>query len=158
MWRVIDEKMSLKECSIYSYSPEEDPSDADDGAIWSLHYFFFNKLRKRVCYLYLRAIPILSHTPPDAITTPTAKRTFDEDEFFPDLGSSKRARYWFGEPSEFGAHGFVSDEEEDVSKPSRHVVDDYDHYVFSDEELRSRSGSKGTIRAMSEEIAESMEV
>jgi hypothetical protein len=37
-------------------SPEEDPSDADDGAIWSLHYFFFNPIRKRVCYIFLRAI------------------------------------------------------------------------------------------------------
>lgn len=154
LWRLIDDKMSLKECSIYSYSPDEDPADADDGAIWSLHYFFFNRLRKRVCYLYIRAIPILSHTPPDGVVTPTAKRTFDDDETLSELGTSKRARYWFGE---FDEYDMASDDEE-VGKQSSHVVDENDNYLFSDEEFRSRSGSKGTIRAMSEEIVETMEV
>ncbi|KAL5355214.1 Maf1 regulator-domain-containing protein [Aspergillus floccosus] len=158
MWRIIDEQMSLKECSIYSYSPEEDPSDADDGAIWSLHYFFFNRLRKRVCYIYLRAIPILSHTPSegDGFATPTTKRTFDDGYLTPDLGSSKRARYWLGEHVDLEQES--SSEEEATSKPSRPVVDEYDNYLLSDEEFRSRSGSKGTVRAMSEEIADSMEV
>ncbi|GAT29773.1 mitogen-activated protein kinase MAF1 [Aspergillus luchuensis] len=155
MWRVIDEHMSLKECSLYSFSPDEDPSDADDGAIWSLHYFFFNRLRKRVCYLYLRAIPILSHTPSEGLATPTTKRTYDDGYLTPELGSSKRARYWLGEGIELESE---SDEEASGSKPAHPVVDEYDHYLLSDEEFRSRSGSKGTVRAMSEEIADSMEV
>lgn len=155
MWRVIDEHMSLKECSLYSFSPDEDPSDADDGAIWSLHYFFFNRLRKRVCYLYLRAIPILSHTPSEGLATPTTKRTYDDGYLTPELGSSKRARYWLGEGIELESE---SDEEPSGSKPAHPVVDEYDHYLLSDEEFRSRSGSKGTVRAMSEEIADSMEV
>ncbi|KAJ5623983.1 RNA polymerase III-inhibiting protein maf1 [Penicillium lagena] len=164
MWRIMDDQMSLGECSVYSYSPEEDPSVADDGAIWSLHYFFFNPMRKRVCYMYLRAIPILSHTPPDeAATTPTGKRTFDDGYLTPDLGSSKRARYWLGDrvDSTFQASDSEGDDEEDIAHSSnamRPVVDDYDHYMLSDEEVRSRSGSKGTVRAMSEEIADSMEV
>ncbi|KAH2987350.1 hypothetical protein CDV57_03685 [Aspergillus fumigatus] len=162
MWRTIDEHMSLKECSYYSYSPDEDPSDADDGAIWSLHYFFFNRLRKRVCYLYIRAIPILSHTPEEGDglpTTPTGKRTFEDVDvsryMTPDLvGSSKRARYWLGNRAKLG----IESEEEGSSPPTRPVVDEYDNYVLSDEEFRSRSGSKGTVRAMSEEIADQMEV
>ncbi|EAW11639.1 RNA polymerase III-inhibiting protein MAF1 [Aspergillus clavatus NRRL 1] len=157
MWRMIDEHMSLKECSYYSYSPEEDPSDADDGAIWSLHYFFFSRLRKRVCYLYLRAIPILSHTPEDGEgipSTPIGKRTFDDGYMTPELGSTKRARYWFGS----GANIESESEEESSSPPTRPVMDEYDNYLLSDEEFRSRSGSKGTVRAMSEEIADSMEV
>lgn len=159
MWRIMDEQMSLKECSVYSYSPEEDPSDADDGAIWSLHYFFFNQQRKRVCYMYLRAIPILSHTPPDEVaTTPTGKRTFDEGYLTPDLSSSKRARYWFGERAQSFETSDSEDEIEQTSKPARPVVDEYDNYMLSDEEVRSPSGSKGTVRAMSEEIADSMEV
>lgn len=162
MWRIIDEQMSLKECSVYSYSPEEDPSDADDGAIWSLHYFWFNPLRKRVCYLYLRAIPILSHSPPDGdemTMTPTGKRTFDDGYLTPDLSSSKRARYWLGGRAESSLHVEESDEELDPqTKPTRPVVDDEDHYMLSDEEIRSRSNSKGMVRAMSEEIADSMEV
>lgn len=162
MWRIIDEQMSLKECSVYSYSPEEDPSDADDGAIWSLHYFWFNPLRKRVCYLYLRAIPILSHTPPEdseIALTPTGKRTFDDGYLTPDLSSSKRARYWLGGRAESSLHVEESDEELDHQpKPTRPVVDDEDHFMLSDEEMRSRSQSKGMVRAMSEEIADSMEV
>lgn len=166
MWRIIDEHMSLKECSVYSYSPEEDPSDADDGAIWCLHYFWFNPLRKRVCYLYLRAIPILSHSPPaedkedsDFVATPTGKRTFDEGYLTPDLSSSKRARYWLGGRAESALRvGESDDEMEHQTKPTRAVMDDEDHYMLSDGETRARSDSKGRVRAMSEEIADSMEV
>ncbi|KAJ5280577.1 Repressor of RNA polymerase III transcription maf1 [Penicillium angulare] len=148
MWRLMDEHMSLKESSVYSYSPEEDPADGDDGAIWSLHYFFFNPLRKRVCYLYLRAIPILSHTPDEDVTTPTGKRTFDDGYLTPDLSSSKRARYWLGSRAESSLRRTDIDEDEE----------DDDQYMLSDEELRSRSGSKGRVRAMSEEMMDTMEV
>lgn len=58
IWRIIDKEMSLKDCSIYCYAPEEDPYDGEEGAIWSLNYFFFNKTRKRVCYLYLNCTRI----------------------------------------------------------------------------------------------------
>lgn len=144
----MDEHMSLKECSVYSYSPEEDPSDADDGAIWSLHYFFFNPLRKRVCYLYLRAIPILSHTPPEdneVVSTPPGKRTFDDGYLTPDLSSSKRARYWFGSRAESSLHHAEN-------------ADDEDRYVLSDEETHSRRGSRDMVRAMSEELVDTMEI
>jgi hypothetical protein len=160
-WRILDDQMSLKDCSNYSYAPEEDPSDADDGAIWSLHYFFFNRFRKRVCYLYLRAIPILSHTPTEGIsTTPTGKRLFDDDDghLTPDLTSTKRARYWFGDRVEAVGQASESDEDEEATRPSRPVVDEYDNYLLSDEEAQSRSGNNGGVRAMSEEIADSMEV
>lgn len=160
-WRLLDEQMSLKDCVVYSYAPEEDPSDADDGAIWSLHYFFFNRLRKRVCYIYLRAIPILSHTPTEGIgTTPRGKRTFDEDDGYltPDLSSSKRARYWLGDRADAVGQESESDEGPGPSQPSRPVVDEFDNYLLSDEEVRSRPGSRGRVRAMSEEIADSMEV
>ncbi|KAI5280160.1 RNA polymerase III-inhibiting protein maf1 [Ascosphaera acerosa] len=64
MWKLIDEQMTLSECAIYRYSPEEDPYEGDegeeDGAIWSLRYFFFNKQRKRVCYIHLKGISVLS--------------------------------------------------------------------------------------------------
>ncbi|KAJ5235682.1 uncharacterized protein N7469_004850 [Penicillium citrinum] len=162
MWRTVDEHMSLKECSVYSYSPEEDPSDADDGAIWSLHYFFFNPLRKRVCYIYLRAIPILSHTPPDEMaSTPTGKRTFNDGYLTPDLSSSKRARYWLGSRAESSLRASEDDSDDDMvhhQSKSTLRVDDDDHYMLSDEEIHSRSGSRGMVRAMSEEIADSMEV
>jgi len=158
----MDEHMSLKECSVYSYSPEEDPTDADDGAIWSLHYFWFNPLRKRVCYIYLRAIPILSHTPPEdseMATTPTGKRTFDDGYLTPDLSSSKRARYWLGSRAASSLRHEDSDDDDDIDhRPSGPVIDDDDQFMLSDEEIHSRSHRKGMVRAMSEEIAEAMEV
>ncbi|KAI5300800.1 RNA polymerase III-inhibiting protein maf1 [Ascosphaera atra] len=68
MWKLIDEQMTLNTCDIYSYNPEEDPYEGDDGegdgAVWSLKYFFFNRARKRVCYLYLRGISVLSGSYP----------------------------------------------------------------------------------------------
>jgi hypothetical protein len=158
VWKTIDEHMSLKECSVYSYSPEEDPSDADDGAIWSLHFFFFNPLRKRVCYMYLRAIPILSHTPEEIVTTPSGKRTYDDGYLTPDLSSSKRARFWFGDRARSTLVASDSDDEMDRSKPTRPVMDEYDHYVLSDDDDHVPTTRRGTVRAMSEEIADSMEV
>lgn len=158
MWRIIDEQMSLKECAVYSYSPEEDPSDADDGAIWSLNYFFFNKNRKRVCYIYLRGISILSHSPPDGTETPVGKRTVDDGYLTPDLGARKRARYWLGERPGFRNKDPYDHEAVTQTPDRRESVDEYDNYVLSDEDFRSRSGSNGAVRAMSEEIADSMEV
>ncbi|KAJ5648662.1 mitogen-activated protein kinase MAF1 [Penicillium odoratum] len=160
MWRIIDEHMSLKECSVYSYSPDEDPSDSDDGAIWSLHYFFFNPLRKRVCYIHMRAIPILSHTPPEeGVATPTSKRTFDDGYLTPDLSSSKRTRYWLGTRAESSLRNSESDDDDmGPSQPSHPILDEDDQYMLSDEELQTRSGHKGMVRAMSEEMMDTMEV
>ncbi|KAJ5644116.1 Repressor of RNA polymerase III transcription maf1 [Penicillium longicatenatum] len=161
MWRIMDEHMSLKECSVYSYSPDEDASDSDDGAIWSLHYFFFNPLRKRVCYIHLRAIPILSHTPPEeGVATPTGKRTFDDGYLTPDLSSSKRTRYWLGPRAESSLRHSESDDDDldHPPQPSHPILDEDDHYMLSDEEIQSRSGHKGMVRAMSEEMMDTMEV
>ncbi|EED18664.1 hypothetical protein TSTA_123920 [Talaromyces stipitatus ATCC 10500] len=58
--QLVQERL-LNDCAIFSYSPEDDINDDDDGAIWNRNYFFFNKQRKRVCYVYLRWIPIMSH-------------------------------------------------------------------------------------------------
>lgn len=43
MWRMIDNEMNLRDCAIYCYQPEEDPFDGEEGSIWSMNYFFFNK-------------------------------------------------------------------------------------------------------------------
>lgn len=63
MWRLLDKEMGLRQCEKYSYTPEDDPFDDEEGAIWSMHYFFFNKEKKRVCYIYLRAFSVISHSP-----------------------------------------------------------------------------------------------
>lgn len=53
--------MSLKDCYIYQYVPEDGDIWNEDGLIWSSNYFFYNKLKKRVCYLYLRGVSTLGH-------------------------------------------------------------------------------------------------
>ncbi|EGC47807.1 mitogen-activated protein kinase [Histoplasma capsulatum var. duboisii H88] len=162
MWKIIDDQMFLKECAVFCYAPEEDPYDGEDGAIWSLNYFFFNKTRKRVCYIYLRGISILSG-PADGTTTPSlaGKRYGDDGFSTPDYGARKRARYWLGDRASLRISDSSSDENESpaaTARPSRPVVDEYDNYLLSDEDTRSRSRSKSSVRAMSEEIADAMEV
>ena len=166
MWRLIDKEMSLKECSVYCYSPEEDPYDGEEGAIWSFNYFFFNKARKRVCYIYLRGLSIISHSPAQRAPIKT-KRSADDDWSRSDIsGAGKRARYWLGNrANDDVSSGWGEDDDDEVEVLE--VLDDGDEprYVLSADEAESpysersgRSMSKGTVRGISEEIADSMDV
>ncbi|MCJ1456256.1 RNA polymerase III-inhibiting protein maf1 [Mycoblastus sanguinarius] len=112
MWRLIDKEMQLKECSIYCYSPEEDPYDGEEGAIWSFNYFFFNKAKKRVCYIYLRGLSIIGNSPPQKTPIKT-KRPASGTWSIGGESSMKRARYWLGDRE--GDAEWVGDEDEDVS-------------------------------------------
>jgi len=110
MWALIDKQMALEECAVYSYAPEEGAFDEEEGAIWALHYFFFNKALKRVCYLYVRGVPVMSsHSPRRALhhgllggvsyrrrKTSGIYGSWAED-IEEEVWESKRARYWFGE-------------------------------------------------------------
>ncbi|KAI5797474.1 Maf1 regulator-domain-containing protein [Peziza echinospora] len=60
LWATIDQEMTLRECLIYQYIPEDGEIYNEDGLIWSLNYFFYNKLKKRVCYLYLKGASTLN--------------------------------------------------------------------------------------------------
>lgn len=53
-WERIDKEMDLAKCKCWSYRPEDDPF-SEEGALWGQSYFFFNKTKKRVCYVYLRS-------------------------------------------------------------------------------------------------------
>jgi hypothetical protein len=169
IWRLIDQQMTLKECSIYRYAPEEHDlfEDEDEGAIWSMHYFFFNKARKRVCYLYLRAVSVLSHSPCETPRTPIrSKRLLDSDSegwLTPDsVGARKRKHYWLGdregvkvaEHDDAPSEGIIEAEQVPPCK-RRPLVDEHDNYILSDEEARS---DRSTVRGISEEIAAAMEV
>lgn len=179
MWRIIDKEMSLRECSIYCYSPEEDPYDGEEGAIWSFNYFFFNKARKRVCYIYLRGLSIISHSPVESssiISPIKVKRnasidlTRDDEE---ESGAKKRARYWLGDRA--GDATLLDDEDESLVDEEAEIAkvlgkDEGPRYVPSDRSMSSsvesrssvnrrlRSRSKSTMRGISEEIADAMEV
>lgn len=169
MWRLIDNQMTLKDCSIYCYAPEEDPYDGEEGAIWSFNYFFFNKARKRVCYIYLRGLSIMSHSPVQRTPVKTKRSADGEWSRSSGQGASKRARYWLGDRVEDVSGGWGEDDEDEVAGWGDDevdvdgVVDDGDEprYVIGADEdnfARARSRSKSTVRDISEDIAESMEV
>ena len=63
MWALINKEMHLQDCTVFSYQPDNNPFDEEDGAIWTMHYFFFSKALKRVAYLYVRGVPIMTHSP-----------------------------------------------------------------------------------------------
>lgn len=127
MWALLDKEMALKDCAVFSYQPALNPFDEEAAAIWSLHYFFFNKERKRVAYLYVRGVPVVSHSSPPQLIRPFArqrsgavsltpssssgdlrKRRFMVDE----ASANKRARYWLGDRAETAT---ASDEEDDYA-------------------------------------------
>lgn len=150
MWRLIDNEMNLKECSIYSYEPDEDPYDGEEGSIWSLNYFFFNKAKKRVCYLYLRGLSILGTTPQQK--TPMREKrpasgtwSVDEDT------SKKRARYWLGDRATDAE--WVGDEDEETLEEAE-ILDtgDEPRDVPSDIDSGDESPCKGRGRSLSSDI------
>lgn len=179
MWGLIDQQMSLKECHIYRYAPDDmDPfEDDEDGTLWSINYFFFNKTRKRVLYLSLRGISALTQDDMDGLMTPIKTKRLAEDEsdgwLTPDLGARKRAKYWLGDRDGV----IVADHEDEIPKveapdaseersdeevfgpPPRPIIDENQNYLLSDEETRSvRSVSKSTARGMSEEVVGPMDL
>ncbi|KAL2148383.1 hypothetical protein VTH82DRAFT_2303 [Thermothelomyces myriococcoides] len=116
MWAMIDKEMSLKDCTVFSYQPADDPFDEEEGAIWALHYFFFNKALKRVCYLYVRGVPVMSHSPRVPGHSAMARGTRRSlaglaDDDLDDLGANKRARYWLGD--DFAERITASDDDMD---------------------------------------------
>ena len=50
LWSAVDEVISMYECDIYSYNPDESDPFGEDGYIWSFNYFFYNKKLKRILY------------------------------------------------------------------------------------------------------------
>nr|CAG4645771.1 EOG090X0C93 [Lynceus sp. MCZ IZ 141354] len=55
LWTAINEEIALQECDIYSYNPDlsSDPF-SEDGCLWSLNYFFYNRKLKRIVFFTCR--------------------------------------------------------------------------------------------------------
>ncbi|KAL2175839.1 Maf1 regulator-domain-containing protein [Thermothelomyces heterothallicus CBS 202.75] len=183
MWAMIDKEMSLKDCTVFSYQPADDPFDEEEGAIWALHYFFFNKALKRVCYLYVRGVPVMSHSPRVTGHSAMARRTRRSlaglaDDDMDDLGANKRARYWLGDKFaeritasdddmddglvwNRDADGDVNcqyddDDDEEDDEEGEDFAMDVSEEEEEDDTQRRRSGS--SIRGVSEDIAARMEI
>jgi hypothetical protein len=164
MWTMIDKEMTLEECSVYCYTPEEDPYDGEESSIWSLNYFFFNKTRKRVAYIHIRALPVLSHSP----RTGLPKRV--SSGLSTDRGANKRARYWLGDRADaITIQGDSEDMEPSPWKSDDNVDVDYLEVPFDgdefcddyDDEADDESDDqdyKPPVRGVSEDIAYAMEI
>ena len=111
MWALIDKEMALKYCEKYSYVPDADIFAGEENSLWSLHYFFFNKEKKRVCYFYLRALSVISHSPvhqPAYIASRSRSKNRTQRQrsnVTPGEGAHKRASYWLGPAVTNGASG-----------------------------------------------------
>ena len=183
MWRVIDKEMTLKDCNIFCYAPEEDPYDGEEGAIWRFNYFFFNKSRKRVCHFYLRGLSIISSRSPGRKTPTTSKRSADIEWDQDEPTSSKRARYWLGDRAAEATSEWADDDDEDDLREDEGLfkedaveddtpqpaVDDEprNQMVFSPDgattasvtspSSEGRSPSESTIRAISSDAADHLD-
>ncbi|KAI9663709.1 MAG: hypothetical protein M1821_007199 [Bathelium mastoideum] len=174
MWKIIDEEMNLRQCSIYCYTPEEDPFDGEDAAIWSLAYFFFNRPRKRVCYLHLRGMSAMSQSPVYRPSLPIGgKREASPSGDSVNDGARKRARFWFGDRAKHVSGGWADDEGEaetsaygarhgdgDEDWDIREIIEDgyATDYDYEDESDYIVSREASAVRAMSEHAVESMEI
>ncbi|XP_004238864.1 uncharacterized protein [Solanum lycopersicum] len=49
LYKALDEVVKVAECELYTYNPEADADPfLEKGAIWSYHFFFYNRRLKRV--------------------------------------------------------------------------------------------------------------
>ncbi|KAL0077947.1 repressor of RNA polymerase III transcription Maf1 [Phycomyces blakesleeanus] len=57
MWDTLDEIVDLSECDVYSYNPdiEDDPMNDEEGYLWSINYFFFNRKLKRMVFFSIKS-------------------------------------------------------------------------------------------------------
>ncbi|TAQ88067.1 hypothetical protein B7494_g3594 [Chlorociboria aeruginascens] len=158
MWSRIDNEMILKDCTVYCWAPPDEPFDGEEGSIWSLHYFFFNKEKKRVAYIYIRGVPVMSHSP--GLRSGMPKRSASGY----DSGANKRAKYWLGDQ----AANITTDQDADLDQDDSVWNDDSDTMFDGDEfcdnyddEADDESDEqeyKGPVRGMSEDIAASMDM
>lgn len=185
MWGLIDKEMRLRQCEKYSYCPADDPFEAEEGSIWSMHYFFFNKELKRVCYIYLRGLSVISHSP---VSFPTVSQSRSQAKSMGSVsvgeGAGKRASYWLGSQSAYsdvenGGSGEHDDDEiipepddDEIEVPHLSLddvrsglVDGYRSYDMIEDEYEedypdysSSLASTKPVRGMSEEIEDAIEM
>jgi hypothetical protein len=55
LWATLSEAIQLKDCEVYSYVPEEDGPFSEESTLWTLNYFFFNKVLKRILFFICHA-------------------------------------------------------------------------------------------------------
>lgn len=175
-WYLVDSEMDMSACEYYAWEPSDDPF-ADDGAIWSHHFFLYNRDRKRVAYFYLRGISALSNSPSVAMSL-MSKFKATKFESSANAGSRKRAEYWLGDRARKGLEAYgdsdeldnmvidhpgdIVDAEQMMYLPVREMSMDVEYYESegdSDvESLVEREKRPSRPRTMSEGVMDRMEL
>lgn len=55
LWDVLDDQIDMRDCTIFSFTPDATILADEPGALWAMSWFFFNKRRKRVACIALNA-------------------------------------------------------------------------------------------------------
>lgn len=136
-WSLIDKEMRLNECTIFSYRPDPDPFEEDESAIWAVHYFFFNRALKRVAYLYVRVVPVISSTSPTLrpMRVGQPKRHIGADADADADGAAKRAKYWLGDRDVELVNSLNDDENQTDDGLYWNRGEDGDLVLFSEDEF-----------------------
>ena len=167
-WSLIDKEMRLNECTIFSYHPDPDPFEEDESAIWAVHYFFFNRALKRVAYLYVRVVPVISSTSPTLRPTKVRSANANAANIGAD-GATKRANYWLGDRNAELVKSFDEDDDQNDDGLIWNRGEDGDLVGFSDDEFYEEDDDFDEFedddtrmldedRLMSEDIAGRMEI
>ncbi|KAI9364257.1 Maf1 regulator-domain-containing protein [Pilaira anomala] len=71
LWDVMDEIVQLNDCDIYTYNPDvdDDPMNEEEGYLWSMNYFFFNRKLKRMIFFSIKS---------ESMNAPTAEDDMDD--------------------------------------------------------------------------------
>lgn len=170
-WAVINKEMRLNECTIFSYNPETDPFEEDESAIWASHYFFFNRSLKRVAYLYVRVVPVVSSQSPNLRPMqPGLKRP--RSVRYDSLSANKRTKYWLGDrdaelvvpyddDEEDHSDGFLWNRGADgdlVPFADGEFPDDRLSYEEDEEDDDDSDIHNSPVRGMSEDVVAHMEI
>ncbi|KYK60992.1 mitogen-activated protein kinase MAF1 [Drechmeria coniospora] len=168
-WSLIDKEMRLNECTLFSYHPDPDPFEEDESAIWAVHYFFFNRALKRVAYLYVRVVPVVSSTSPTL--TPIKVGQHKRQTDFAADDAAKRARYWLGDRQAELVPPFEDDEDPQDDGLFWNRGEDGDLVPFSDDDYFEELEDDGELedggdlpldqghdRMMSEDVAGELEM
>lgn len=170
-WALINKEMRLNECTVFSYNPDVDPFEEDESAIWASHYFFFNRALKRVAYLYVRVVPVVSSQSPSLGPKMPGLNKRPRSTNMDSLNASKRAKYWLGDRSAEIVASYDEDDEDQsdgylwnrgadgdlVEFEDGEFSEDRGYYDEDEEEYDS-DDRESPIRGMSEDLVAHMEI
>eukprot|EP01137_Pigoraptor_chileana_P026953 Opistho-2@8938 len=92
LWAAIDKEIAVRECSIYSYIPDDDDNPyGEEGSIWSFNYFFYNKRLNRILFFSCRCVSS------NAVMAEDEAMDYVDDDIDITEGSGAASGYGYGQ-------------------------------------------------------------